>query len=72
MGTSCRDRAHRVAGQWVVVTRHGNRSAFNGGRLTWSRYSEVRCLACGCFWRTSARYVETLRDASDADRSRAI
>ncbi len=48
----------------VVVTRCGNYSAFNGYRFTPSDYSCIRCLRCGIFFRTKARYVEQLRNAT--------
>ena len=35
-----------------------------GGRMTYSTRSLVRCLACGHFWRTAAKYVESLTDAT--------
>lgn len=50
--------------RWVVATRNGNHSAFNGYRYQWSRYSLVRCLACGKTWRTKAAYVRRLRDGT--------
>jgi hypothetical protein len=62
-GYACRNNTHRAGGRWVVVQRHSNRSAFNGGRRTPSDYSEVRCLECRTFWRTKAAYVNTLPDA---------
>ncbi len=60
-GTSCLDPEHRP--QWYVTVRKANYSAFNGGRRTRSRYSEVRCPACPTFWRTRAAYVDSLPDA---------
>jgi len=59
-------------GEWVVVQYKSNRSAFNGYRLTPSDYSEIRCLKCGNFWRTKARYVERLPMAAGDDANRAI
>jgi hypothetical protein len=53
-----RCRSRRLA----VQQRHQNRSAFNGYHVTWSRYSEVVCLDCGCRWRTTAAYVDDLPD----------
>ena len=50
--------------RWRVVMRNCHRSAFNGWRLTCSTYSLVRCLACGHFWRTAAKYVKSLTDAT--------
>jgi hypothetical protein len=57
----CR-RAHRDF--WVVLAREGNRSAFNGYHWTPSAYSAIRCTHCGRVWRTRARYVRYLPDAS--------
>lgn len=49
----------------VVTQRRSNRSAFNGYRLTPSRYSEVVCLDTGNIWRTAAAYANGLPDAPD-------
>ena len=49
---------------WRVVMRTYHRSAFSGGRMTYSTRSLVRCLAYGHFWRTAAEYVESLTDAT--------
>lgn len=57
-GTSCLDSGHKS--QWYVITRKANYSAFNGGRRTRSRYSEVRCPVCPTCWRTKAAYVDKL------------
>jgi hypothetical protein len=48
----------------VVRMRHCNRSAFNGYRLTISKYSQVICTRKGCpgSWRTKAKYVDELPD----------
>ena len=51
----CGDREH-----WVVVQYRENRSLFNGGRRTYSEYSEVKCRRCRARWRTKAAYVEGL------------
>lgn len=72
MGAACRDRTHRAGGHWVVVQRNCHASAFAGYRVTWSRYSGVRCLECGAFWRTAARYVGRLRDAKGDESSRVV
>lgn len=72
MGAACRDKGHRAGGAWVVVQRHSHSSAFAGYRRTWSRYSSVRCLDCGAFWRTNAGYVGGLRDATGDEASRAV
>ncbi len=53
---------------WVVTMRKSNRSAFNGYRITPSAYSQIRCLVCGCFWRTKAAYVSTLRDSTEQEK----
>lgn len=57
-GTACPVKAHRS--QWVVTVYRANYSAFNGGRRTPSRYSEVFCSPCCRRWRTRAAYVERL------------
>jgi len=61
-GASCyctpRDRK-----AWQVTARNVSRSAFNGYREAWSRYSEIRCTKCKSFWRTTAKYVKDLPDA---------
>ena len=49
---------------WRVVMRTYHRSAFSGGRMISSAYSLVRCLSCGHFWRTRAKYVDLLADAT--------
>lgn len=54
-GLACRTPVHRRA--WRVLQRLSNRSAFNGGRVTPSAYSEVVCGECGTRWRTKAAYV---------------
>jgi hypothetical protein len=51
----------------VVTQRRANRSAFNGYHETPSDYSEVMCLECGARWRTRAKYVSCLRDATDEE-----
>jgi hypothetical protein len=58
-GCSPRDRSY-----WRVVTRLANYSAFNGYRHTPSDYSEVICLRCGGRWRTKAKYVAAVADAT--------
>lgn len=52
----------------VVTMRNHNRSAFNGYRVTPSRYSELLCLACGRSWRSRAKFVARLRDATDTEK----
>jgi hypothetical protein len=49
--------------QWVVLTRRGNNSAFNGYRFESSAYSEVYCQNCGAMGRTKGAFVDQLRDA---------
>ena len=73
-GVHCVDKVgtHRAGGHWVVVQRNCNHSKFSGSRYTPSDYSEVRCLECGHFWRTKAKYVDELRDASQEEATRAI
>lgn len=56
----------------VVTKRHYNRSAFNGYRDTYSDYSEVRCMDCGQFWRTNAKWVETTPDGKPGDATRLV
>jgi hypothetical protein len=65
-GCKC-DRKH-----WRVCTRHGNRSAFNGYHLTWSAWSQLRCLFCGHFWRSKAKYVASIPDARGDEARRSI
>ena len=49
---------------WRVVTYRGNHSAFSGRHFTSSAYSAVYCDpdrgGCSAYWRTKARYVDTL------------
>lgn len=71
-GFACRDGVHRAGGHWVVVDRNCNYSAFNGSRYTPSDYSLIRCLGCGKFWRTKAKYVYTLRNATHEESVRTI
>lgn len=52
----------------VVTMRNYNRSAFNGYHWTPSDYSQVRCLTCGHFYRTKAKYVDGLPDATEQER----
>lgn len=57
---------------WRVTARCCNHSAFNGYHRTWSDYSEIVCLKCGSRWRTKAKYVATLREATPEESTRAI
>lgn len=61
-GRACYDPGDHRPSAWFVLLRKGNRSAFNGGRLTPSAYSTVKCLRCGAVWRTRAAYVAYLSD----------
>jgi hypothetical protein len=54
---------------WRVYQRNGNASAFNGGRWTSSDFSAVLCTACGARWRTRAKYVPLLKDATREERN---
>lgn len=54
---------------WRVAHRNCNYSKFNGSRWTWSAYSAVTCLRCGCWWRTTAKYVQDLDDIADSERN---
>jgi hypothetical protein len=56
------------SGEWVVLDRYCNYSAFNGYHCTPSDYSSVKCLRCGAHWRTKADYVSGLRTATNAER----
>lgn len=56
--------SHAQRRAWVVTMRKHNRSRFNGGRRTPSAYSEVRCNTCRAVWRTKAKYVDQLPDAT--------
>ena len=71
-GAACKDKGHRAGGEWVVVDRNCNHSAFSGYHRTSSAYSCVRCLRCGALWRTKAQYVDTLRNASQEEIMRPI
>lgn len=51
--------------QWLVTRRNESCSAFNGYRPQWSAYSDVRCKACGAYWRTKASFVNDLEDDPD-------
>lgn len=57
----CHPRDHSY---WRVVTRLANYSAFNGYRYVSSDYSEIICLRCGGRWRTKAKYVESVVNAT--------
>ncbi len=46
---------------WFVVRYRQSRSAFNGYRITTSASSSVVCHRCGRCWRTSSKYVESLK-----------
>jgi len=72
MGFICRDHCHRAGGAWVVIERERNYSIFHCGHYQASDYSLVRCLECGKFWRTKAKYVDTLKDATEEEALRAI
>jgi hypothetical protein len=56
-------------GNWVVLDRYCNHSAFNGYRCTPSSYSAVLCLSCKAYWRTNAKYTTQLRDATKEERT---
>lgn len=47
---------------WRVIDRYVSHSAFNGRQQAASSSSKVRCLSCHDVWRTSAKYVDKLRD----------
>lgn len=49
---------------WVVIKRNCNYSAFNGYHRAYSNYSEIHCKRCRALWRTTANYVEQLRDGT--------
>lgn len=53
---------------WRVTQRNCNHSAFNGYHQTWSKYSALLCLACGCVWRTTARYVASIKDMTKEEQ----
>jgi len=54
----CKDKQN-----WVVTMRNCNQSAFNGYKVTPSDYSEIWCALHGHFWRSKAKYVDTVPDA---------
>jgi hypothetical protein len=57
---------------WRVTQYMSNKSAFSGYRQTPSRYSEIRCLQCGNFWRTKADYVCEIAHAEGDDGFRIV
>lgn len=72
-GCRCEERSKPVRERnWVVVDFKCNHSAFSGYRMTPSDYSTVRCLRCGTFGRTKAKYVSELRMATREETLRAI
>lgn len=48
----------------VVTMRKANYSAFNGYHYTPSDYSQIKCRRCGATWRSKAKFVQRLPDAS--------
>lgn len=58
-GTACRCGKRD---RWRAYKRRHNRSAFNGGHWTPSRYTSVVCLACRAGWRTMAKFADLLPD----------
>lgn len=71
-GISCKCHSHKQPSwretYWRVVQLLCNFSAFNGYHETASDYSGLRCLYCGAFWRTKAKYVHTLKQATREER----
>lgn len=53
--------------KWFVMRRHERCSAFEGYRRVFSNFSDVFCLGCFRLWRTKARYVGHLPNASLED-----
>lgn len=53
---------------WRVYQRYCNHSAFSGYHYTPSRYSALCCESCRAHWRTTAAYVDKVRDATPEDR----
>lgn len=51
-------------GEWRVLDRHCNYSAFNGNNYTPSLYSACKCMKCKAVWRTKADYVAQIADAT--------
>ena len=49
---------------WRVIDRNCNYSKFNGSRYTPSEYSAIKCLTCGCWWRSRSKYVDRLKDGT--------
>lgn len=64
MSETCRNTTHRDDGQWIVIHRRCNYSAFNGYKRTPSAYSLVGCKECSKLWRTKAKYVWRLSDGT--------
>lgn len=58
-GCKCDDKNRRD--NWRIVNYQCNYSAFNGYKRTPSDYSLIRCLECGSYWRTKAKYVDELK-----------
>ena len=58
--------------KWRVTALRHHRSAFSGGRITASDYSELRCLGCGNYWRTKAKYVDCIASAQGDEATRAV
>ena len=64
-GCRCSERKKPAARRrWVVITRRGNNSSFNGYRWSHSDYSLVYCQACKALGRTKAGYVSSLKDGN--------
>lgn len=52
---------------WVVTQRNCTKQSF-AGMLKTSKFSTVVCNVCRRRWRTSAKYVESIRDANPAEK----
>lgn len=66
-GTSCKCEESKkpVAERaWFVYQRKCNYSAFSGYAYTPSAYSGIKCPKCRAIWRTTAGYVDQLKDGS--------
>jgi len=55
---------------WRITTYKGNLSHFSKGGYATSAYSQLRCLECGRYWRTKAKYVDEIAMAEDDEAYR--
>lgn len=65
-GSSSAKAKHREQ-FWRVLQRNCHHSAFAGYHRTYSDYSSVICMKCGGAWRTRAKYVDDLPNATEEE-----